>query len=86
MSLGLAIAQGQRSLTVFLQPHEGPEVDRVEGGADQGDEAAKYERGAQVSGRSHGEKGGFRAPGGPTRSLGNLIPASRSRPGSEEAE
>lgn len=29
------------------------------------------------------KEGGFRAPGGPTR---NSIPASRSRPGSEEAE
>ena len=80
MRLGLATARGQRSLTVFFQPHKGPEVDRVEGGADQGDEAAKYERGAQVPCRSHGEKGGFGAPGGQT---GNAVPVSRSRPGSE---
>lgn len=72
-------------LLVFLQPHKGPEVDGVEGGADHGDEASEYERGAQVSGRGHGGKGGGRASKGPARSV-TRFPASRSRPGSEEAE
>lgn len=88
MALGPGTGQGHRSLTVFLQPHKGPEVDGVEGGADHGDEAAEYERRAQVPGRDHGERGGSRGRGGPARSE---IPeirllASRSRPGSEEAE
>lgn len=85
VALRAATARGQRSLTVFFQPQKGPEVDRVEGGADHRDETSEYERGAQVPGRGHGEKGGCRAGEGPARSETRL-PASRSRPGSEEAE
>lgn len=78
--------RGQRSLTVFLQPHKGPEVDGVEGGADHGDEASEYERGAQVPGRCHGgRERGTRAGEGPARSE-TRFRVSRSRPGSEEAE
>ena len=35
---------------LYSQPHYGPEVDGVEGGADQGDEATENESGAQVPG------------------------------------
>lgn len=46
--------KGQRSLTVLLRQHQGPEVDGVEGGTDHTDETAENEHRPQVPGHGAG--------------------------------